>query len=104
VLPVAKSLLKEDGEILCLIKPQFEAGREKVGKKGVVRDKNVHIEVVKGITSFAESIGLYPMALDFSPVRGPEGNIEYLLYLSKDESRKKEVDEILVVNSSHQVL
>ena len=104
VLPVAKELTKEDGEILCLIKPQFEAGREKVGKKGVVRDINVHLEVVESIIEFAQSIGLYPKALDYSPVRGPEGNIEYLLYLSKNEEQKGKTDIKEVVNSSHQVL
>ncbi len=104
VLPVAKELTKEDGEILCLIKPQFEAGREKVGKKGVVRDINVHLEVVESIIDFAQSIGLYPKALDYSPVRGPEGNIEYLLYLSKNEEQKGKTDIKEVVNSSHQVL
>lgn len=104
VLPVAKELTKEDGEILCLIKPQFEAGREKVGKKGVVRDINVHLEVVESIIEFAQSIGLYPKALDYSPVRGPEGNIEYLLYLSKNEEQKGKIDIKEVVNSSHQLL
>lgn len=83
LLPV-KNLLKDDGRIVCLIKPQFEAGREKVGKKGVVRDKKVHEEVIDMVVSYANSIELYPLMLDFSPVKGPEGNIEYLLYLSKD--------------------
>ena len=104
VLPVAKELTKDDGEILCLIKPQFEAGREKVGKKGVVRDINVHLEVVENVIDFAQGIGLFAKALDFSPVRGPEGNIEYLLYLSKDEEQKGEINIKEVVNSSHQVL
>ncbi len=104
VLPVAKELTGENGEILCLIKPQFEAGREKVGKKGVVRDINVHLEVAETVVAFAQSIGLYPKALDYSPVRGPEGNIEYLLYLSKHEEEKREINIKEVVNSSHQVL
>lgn len=83
LLPV-KELLKDTGRIVCLIKPQFEAGREKVGKKGVVRDKKVHEEVIHMVVEYARSIALYPLMLDFSPVKGPEGNIEYLLYLSKN--------------------
>lgn len=85
VLPVAKKLLKGDGEIVCLIKPQFEAGREQVGKKGVVRDRLVHLEVVESIVNFAHSISLSVIDLSFSPIKGPEGNIEYLLYLKKNE-------------------
>ncbi|MBO5452752.1 MAG: TlyA family RNA methyltransferase [Clostridia bacterium] len=104
VLPVAKELTGENGEILCLIKPQFEAGREKVGKKGVVRDINVHLEVVETVVAFAESIGLYPKALDYSPVRGPEGNIEYLLWLGKHEEEKTEINIKEVIDSSHKVL
>jgi len=104
VLPVAKELTGDNGEILCLIKPQFEAGREKVGKKGVVRDINVHLEVAETVVAFAESIGLYPKALDYSPVRGPEGNIEYLLYLSKNEEEKTEINIKEVIDSSHKVL
>lgn len=82
VLGPVKALLKPDGQVVCLIKPQFEAGREKVGKKGVVRDKQVHREVIEAVAEFAASIGFVPMDLEFSPVKGPEGNIEYLLYLS----------------------
>lgn len=82
LLPV-RELLTEDGQIVCLIKPQFEAGREKVGKKGVVRDRNVHMEVIETVVDFAKSIGFGIINLDFSPVKGPEGNIEYLLYLQK---------------------
>ena len=85
LLPV-KELLTDKGRIVCLIKPQFEAGREKVGKKGVVRDKKVHEEVIEMVTEYAKSIELYPINLDFSPVKGPEGNIEYLLYLTKDSN------------------
>lgn len=81
VLLPAKNLLKEDGQIACLIKPQFEAGREKVGKKGVVRDKKVHLEVIEMVISYAISIGFEVLNLEFSPIKGPEGNIEYLLYL-----------------------
>ncbi|MDO4324035.1 MAG: TlyA family RNA methyltransferase [Lachnospiraceae bacterium] len=82
LLPV-RELMTEDGEIVCLIKPQFEAGREKVGKKGVVRDPKVHEEVIKKVISYASAIGLESRALEFSPIKGPEGNIEYLLHLKK---------------------
>lgn len=88
VLPVAKQLLSGDGEIVCLIKPQFEAGREKVGKKGVVRDKAVHMEVINNLVSFAREQELSICGLSFSPVRGPEGNIEYLMYLKKMQSAR----------------
>jgi len=88
LLPVA-SILDENGEIAALIKPQFEAGREKVGKKGVVRDPAVHREVIKKIADFAAVSGLFIRGLDFSPVKGPEGNIEYLIRLSV---RKSESD------------
>lgn len=81
VLLPAKQLLQEDGQIACLIKPQFEAGREKVGKKGVVRDKKVHLEVIEMVIAYAVSIGFEVLNLEFSPIKGPEGNIEYLLYL-----------------------
>lgn len=83
VLPAVRELLEQEGEIVSLIKPQFEAGRDKVGKKGVVRDQKVHLEVIELISSFAASIGFTCINLDFSPIKGPEGNIEYLLYLKK---------------------
>ena len=82
LLPV-RNLLTEDGEIVCLIKPQFEAGREKVGKKGVVRDPKVHEEVIEKVRDYAMSISMEPCHLSFSPIKGPEGNIEYLLHLKK---------------------
>lgn len=82
LLPV-RNLLTEEGEIVCLIKPQFEAGREKVGKKGVVRDPDVHLEVIQKVIEYACSIWLEPLHLSFSPIKGPEGNIEYLLHLKK---------------------
>ena len=82
LLPV-RNLLTEDGEIVCLIKPQFEAGREKVGKKGVVRDPKVHEEVIEKVRDYAMSIAMEPCHLSFSPIKGPEGNIEYLLHLKK---------------------
>ena len=88
VLPQVKLLMAEKGEIAALIKPQFEAGREKVGKKGVVRDPSVHLEVIENVISFAKENGLHPDGLDFSPVKGPEGNIEYLIHLIKDDARE----------------
>ena len=102
VLGVVKELLTEKGEIVCLIKPQFEAGREKVGKKGVVRDKNVHVEVIHMVMEYAASIGFVLCNLEFSPIKGPEGNIEYLLHLSKDTTRKSaEINVENIVNASH---
>ena len=84
VLPGVRSVLPEDGDILCLVKPQFEAGREKVGKKGVVRDAAVHEEVLNTFIAYSAELELYLHGLDFSPIRGPEGNIEYLAWLRKD--------------------
>lgn len=81
VLEPVKKLLAENGQIVCLIKPQFEAGREKVGKKGVVREMSTHLEVIHKVMDFAVNIGFEILGLDFSPIKGPEGNIEYLLYL-----------------------
>ncbi len=81
VLGPVKALMEPGGEMVCLIKPQFEAGREKVGKKGVVREKSVHLEVIERVAAFAGSIGFEALHLDFSPIKGPEGNIEYLLHL-----------------------
>ena len=83
VLPPVRELMTEDGEIVCLIKPQFEAGREKVGKKGVVRDPKVHEEVIEKVIDFAATVGMESRELEFSPIKGPEGNIEYLLHLLK---------------------
>ena len=84
ILPAASPLLKDHARMVCLIKPQFEAGREQVGKKGVVRDKKVHEEVIDKVTGIAEDNRLFPIGLTYSPVKGPEGNIEYLIYLEKD--------------------
>ncbi|MCR5147911.1 MAG: TlyA family RNA methyltransferase [Eubacterium sp.] len=84
VLGPVRELLRDGGEVVCLIKPQFEAGREKVGKKGVVRDKAVHVEVIKMVSAYASSIGFRILGLDYSPVKGPEGNIEYLLHIKKE--------------------
>ncbi|SEF82526.1 23S rRNA (cytidine1920-2'-O)/16S rRNA (cytidine1409-2'-O)-methyltransferase [Caloramator fervidus] len=108
VLPVVKELLKEDGEIVALIKPQFEAGREKVGKKGVVKDPKVHEEVIKQIAHFSLEKGFTIKGLDFSPIKGPEGNIEYLIYLSKkqDEAKINDLDDLIVktVEQAHKNL
>ena len=103
VLGPAKELLKEDGQMVCLIKPQFEAGREKVGKKGVVRDKCVHEEVIEKVISFALETGFSIYNLDYSPIKGPEGNIEYLVYIGRSEEPKKEesVDIHAVVEAAH---
>ena len=86
VLEPIRNYLKPDGEIVALIKPQFEAGREKVGKKGVVREKSTHHEVIKLVTSYAASIGFQILGIEFSPIKGPEGNIEYLVHLKKSEA------------------
>lgn len=94
VLVPVRNLLKEGGRVVCLVKPQFEAGREKVGKKGVVRDKKVHLEVVCQIMIYALSIGFRILNLSFSPIKGPEGNIEYLLYIEK-VSEKEALDRSL---------
>ncbi len=103
VLPAAHELLKEHGQMVCLIKPQFEAGREKVGKKGVVRDKNVHIEVIENVISFALSNGFSVHHLEYSPIKGPEGNIEYLVHIEKATEPVKEesVDIPAVVCAAH---
>lgn len=105
VLPAARNLLTDDGRMVCLIKPQFEAGREKVGKKGVVRDKAVHIEVIEKVIDIADGLHFKVLGLDYSPIKGPEGNIEYLIYLEKrpeDEAAAHEpVDVRQVVEQSH---
>ncbi len=85
ILPVMHTLLKEGGKSVCLIKPQFEAGKENIGKKGVVRDKSVHADVIAKITEFAAENGFAVIDVDFSPIKGPEGNIEYLMFIEKRE-------------------
>ncbi|MBQ7774292.1 MAG: TlyA family RNA methyltransferase [Lachnospiraceae bacterium] len=87
ILIPARNLLKDGGQMVCLIKPQFEAGREKVGKKGVVRERSVHEEVVRKVLDYADSIGFELLNLEFSPIKGPEGNIEYLMHIRKDAER-----------------
>ena len=104
IMPATISLLKDDGEVVALIKPQFEAGREKVGKKGVVRDIEVHKEVVYGIVDYLTSEGLNVLGLSYSPIKGPEGNIEYLVYFTKNKDKESNFnrDEVEdVVNASH---
>lgn len=105
VLPAARNLLTEDGHMVCLIKPQFEAGREKVGKKGVVRDKAVHIEVIEKVIGIADRLHFKVLGLDYSPIKGPEGNIEYLIYLEKRPENEAPVHELVdvgrVVEQSH---
>lgn len=107
ILPAVRPLLAEGGQAVCLIKPQFEAGREKVGKKGVVRDKAVHQEVIEKIRTFALENGFSVLGLSFSPVKGPEGNIEYLIFLERSEA-PVQVPGVLsaeqVVEDSHQAL
>ena len=100
MFPVASEILKDTGAVMCLIKPQFEAGREQVGKKGIVRDSKVHVEVIENVIGYASDNGLYPHGLDFSPVKGTKGNIEYLLYLRKTES-SEEISPQEVVNIAH---
>lgn len=109
VLGPVRNLLADNGQVVCLIKPQFEAGREKVGKKGVVRDKKVHIEVIEMVVEFAKSIGFNVLNLDFSPIKGPEGNIEYLLNIEKGENadtiNKTDLDLInKIVEKAHDTL
>ena len=105
VLGPVKALLADDGQIVCLIKPQFEAGREKVGKKGVVREKNTHLEVIEKVIEFAVSIGFEILNLEYSPIKGPEGNIEYLLYLQNHTDGQAypeyQVDAKAIVDAAH---
>lgn len=104
VLPKVYELLCDTGECVALIKPQFEAGKEKVGKKGVVREKSTHIEVVNKIVDFAKETGFTVKGIDYSPIKGPEGNIEYLLYLSKEKGEHADIFPEAVVNDSHKEL
>lgn len=109
VLGPVRDLLSEDGSVVCLIKPQFEAGREKVGKKGVVRERSVHREVIETVTEFAKSVGFTIINLDFSPIKGPEGNIEYLMELKKgvcDSQIPNDLNDFIheLVEKAHDVL
>ena len=118
VLGPLKQLLTQNGQVVCLIKPQFEAGREKVGKKGVVREKSVHLEVIEMVMGYARTIGFGILGLEFSPIKGPEGNIEYLLYLqncpqeeagqeenrqevTRQEAARQEVSARAIVEQAH---
>ena len=107
ILPVLYALLRDAGEAVCLIKPQFEAGHENVGKKGVVRDEAVHEDVVRAITQFAADTGFLVAGLTFSPIKGPEGNIEYLMYLRKADAGALQIDPDTIhalVRASHDTL
>ena len=104
VIPAVKALLKPDADYICLIKPQFEAGREEVGKKGVVRDPAVHEQVVLGILEFARQSGFTVMGLDYSPIKGPEGNIEYICHLKNGLYDAPNIDVSAVVAASHENL
>ena len=108
VMGPVKALMEPDGQVVCLIKPQFEAGREKVGKKGVVRERSVHLEVIRMVAAFAGSIGFEALHLEFSPIKGPEGNIEYLLHLRNDAGgnvyENGSIDAEEIVNQAHETL
>ena len=104
VLPTIKTLLKPTGQVLCLIKPQFEAGREKVGKKGVVRDPETHKEVLDMFVSLADELGMKILGLTFSPVKGPEGNIEFLGHLTLSDLPGIRPDTAAVVAAAHETL
>ena len=103
VLGPVHALMREDAEMVCLIKPQFEAGREKVGKKGVVREPETHLEVIEKVLEFARGLGFSALNLEFSPIKGPEGNIEYLLHLKKDGQsiQAEAVDPEAIVRQAH---
>ena len=104
VLPTIKTLLKPDGQVLCLIKPQFEAGKEKVGKKGVVREPAIHQEVLDSFVALAKELNFTILGLTFSPVKGPEGNIEFLGHLTLADAGGIEPDTAQVVAQAHQTL
>lgn len=104
VLPVLARLLKEGGEAVCLVKPQFEAGREFVGKKGVVREESTHVMVVENCLNYAKENGFTPIHLTFSPVKGPEGNIEYLMHIKKGEYASELPVPAEIVRLSHETL
>ena len=104
VLPAIRALLSPTGQVICLIKPQFEAGREKVGKKGVVRDPAVHLEVLEQFTALAGELGFTIRAMTFSPVKGPEGNIEFLAHLSLEPGAAFQYDLRQLVNDAHSAL
>ena len=104
VIPAVKALLRPDADFICLIKPQFEAGREEVGKKGVVRDSAVHERVIQEILDFVPTVGLTAVGLDYSPIKGPEGNIEYLCHLKNSLREAEFFDVKTLIASSHEQL
>ena len=109
IFPVASDMIKDSGKMVCLIKPQFEAGREQVGKKGIVRDRKVHVQVIENVIKYTIKNGLRPAGLTYSPVTGAKGNIEFLLYidgkLKQDEIFDDEILDIReIVNTSHEEL
>lgn len=104
VLPAIKALLKSTGQVVCLIKPQFEAGKDKVGKKGVVREKSTHIEVLEDFIALAAQLQFTILGLTFSPVKGPEGNIEFLAHLTLDHADGITPDAAAIVNQAHEAL
>ena len=104
VLPVIKTFLKTTGQVLCLIKPQFEAGRDKVGKKGVVRDPETHKEVLDSFVELANELNFNILGLTFSPVKGPEGNIEFLAHLTLSKIEGPHIDTALIVEQAHTTL
>ena len=104
VLPTVRELLLPGADLICLIKPQFEAGREEVGKKGVVRDSAGHCQVIHSILDFAPQIGLSVMGLDYSPIKGPEGNIEYICHMKNGSFEGPSLDVEAIVNASHEAL
>ena len=104
VLPVIKTFLKTTGQVLCLIKPQFEAGRDKVGKKGVVRDPETHKEVLDSFVELANELNFNILGLTFSPVKGPEGNIEFLAHLTLSKMEGPHIDTALIVEQAHTTL
>lgn len=108
VLPVAVGLMAQNGDLICLVKPQFEAGREQVGKNGIIRDPKIHLEVLGKVQRYAVAAGLQPKALTFSPRTGAKGNIEYLIWLKKDTETEKllltEQEQQVIVAEAHRVL
>ncbi len=104
VLPAVQKLLKPTGQVLCLIKPQFEAGKDKVGKKGVVREKSTHVEVLEQFLELADELGFTVRNLTFSPVKGPEGNIEFLGHLSMQPADVERPDVAALVDAAHETL
>lgn len=106
VFPVAAKMLADTGSLVCLVKPQFEAGRQQVGKGGIVKDINVHKEVIRNVVQYGIDSGLYSYGLTYSPVKGAKGNIEYLLYMKKEDTDGKVTDDDInrIADSSHREL